>query len=95
MSSVVEDDVNNEDAFFDVGLFDDEGEIDCVGCCCCFDGDNEVFRVNELDEGSLISARLRFTPCSTGSNSNERFNDATANMTNNFRKGHTKTSRSK
>jgi len=58
----------------------------------CFEGDDEAVVNVDVeaaigDEGgeSFISARLRLTPCSTGSNSSERLRDATANMMmNNF-----------
>lgn len=71
-------------------LFGEEVNIDCCCCCCCcLDGDSGLVLIENVvgddadgDDGgdNFISARFLFTPCSTGSNSNERLSDATANM---------------
>ena len=67
----------NDDDLIACLFVGEDGNIDG-----CFDGDEGVlFNVNDVVVvGNFSSARLRLTPCSTGSNSNERFSDATANI---------------
>ena len=47
---------------------------------CCFDGDDDELLLGNDVGGNFNSARLRLTPCSTGSNSSERLSEATANI---------------
>lgn len=66
------------------------GDVVKIDDCCFVGEDGLVFIVNAVDGDDIgddggdnfIPARFRFTPCSTGSNSSERFRDATANMIN-------------
>ena len=76
--------VNGEDFDDD----DDDGvELDAeentVEVGCCFEGEEVLFE-NVVGD-NFNSARLRLTPCSTGSNSNERLSDATANILTNLK----------
>lgn len=69
---------------------DDDGvELDAeentVEVGCCFEGEEEEVLLENVVDDNFNSARLRLTPCSTGSNSSERFSDATANILTNLK----------
>lgn len=78
-----DEDFDDDDVEFDATAAEvvEENTVD-VGCC--FEGEDAL--LENVAGGNFNSARLRFTPCSTGSNSSERLRDATANILTNLKK---------